>query len=95
MVAHYAMPSRLFIAVCRNAIVVFGWLSGMMDGLVIATTPLAGLHQTSKACIALCGLLVPVRQPIRDSAIQAFCVSAAQSEAKHESVSDRGSVHWN
>lgn len=47
----------------------------MMGGLVIATTPLAGLHQTSKACIALCGLLVPVRQPIRDSAIQAFCVS--------------------
>lgn len=36
MVAHYAMPYRLFIAVCRIAIVVFGWLSGMMDGLAIA-----------------------------------------------------------
>ena len=44
MVAHYAMPSRLFLAVGRIPIVVFGWPSGMMDGLAIATTPLAGLH---------------------------------------------------
>jgi len=41
---HYAMPFRLFLAVGRIPIVVFGWPSGMMDGLAIATTPLAGLH---------------------------------------------------
>jgi len=32
MVAHYAMPSRLFLAVCRISIVALGWLAGMMDG---------------------------------------------------------------
>jgi len=32
MVAHYAMPFRLFLAVYRIPIVVFGWLSGMMGG---------------------------------------------------------------
>jgi len=36
MVAHYAMPFRLFLAVCRIPIVVFGWPSGMMGGLAIA-----------------------------------------------------------
>lgn len=29
---HYAMPFRLFLAVCRISIVALGWLAGMMGG---------------------------------------------------------------